>query len=52
MAKSPREHIKMVSTESSSCYHTKKNKKNTGERLELKKYDRKLRRHVIFKEKK
>lgn len=50
MAKTSREKIKLKSTESSDCYWTVKNKKNTTDRLELKKYDRKLRKHVIFKE--
>jgi len=50
MAKGARENIKLKSTESSECYWTRKNKRNTTERLELKKYDKKLRRHVIFKE--
>ncbi|HSW87479.1 MAG TPA: 50S ribosomal protein L33 [Rhabdochlamydiaceae bacterium] len=50
MAKSARENIKLKSTESSECYWTTKNKRTKTERLELKKYDKKLRRHVIFKE--
>ena len=48
--KGARETIKLKSSESSECYWTKKNKRNTTERLELKKFDRKLRRHVTFKE--
>ena len=50
MAKSAREIVKLKSTESSECYWTKRNKKTSTERLERKKYDRKLRKHVIFKE--
>lgn len=50
MAKGGRENVKMKSTESAECYWTSKNKKNTTERMELKKYDKKLKRHVIFKE--
>ncbi|MBI5346922.1 MAG: 50S ribosomal protein L33 [Chlamydiae bacterium] len=50
MAKSASDIIKLKSSESSECYWTKKNKKNTTERIERKKYDRKLRKHVIFKE--
>jgi large subunit ribosomal protein L33 len=50
MAKGAREHIKMKSTESSETYWTSKNKRNTTERIELKKYDKKLKKHVIFKE--
>lgn len=48
--KSGREKVKMKSTESSEVYWTMKNKRNTPDRMELKKYDRTLRRHVIFKE--
>ncbi|MBM3192577.1 MAG: 50S ribosomal protein L33 [Chlamydiae bacterium] len=48
--KTARETIKMKSTESSECYWTKKNKRNTTERLELSKYDKSLKKHVIFKE--
>jgi large subunit ribosomal protein L33 len=50
MAKGARENIKLKSSESSEVYWTRKNKRNTTKRLELKKYDKKLRRHVIFKE--
>lgn len=48
--KGARETIKLKSTESAQCYWTKKNKRNTTARLELKKFDKSLRRHVIFKE--
>ena len=48
--KGPRENVKMKSTESNECYWTTKNKRNTTERMELKKYDKALRRHVAFKE--
>lgn len=48
--KGARENIKMKSTESHDCYWTVKNKRNTTERIELKKYDSLLRKHVIFKE--
>jgi len=44
--------IKLRSTESSYVYHTIKNKRNTPERLQLKKYDPILRKHVLFKERK
>jgi large subunit ribosomal protein L33 len=50
MASKNREIIKLKSTESTDVYWTTKNKKKTTARLELKKYDKKLRRHVIFKE--
>ena len=48
--KGAREKIKLKSTESAEVYWTMKNKRNTTERLELKKYDKKLRKHVTFKE--
>jgi large subunit ribosomal protein L33 len=47
---SARENIKLKSTESTEVYWTTKNKRTSTERLELKKYDKKLRKHVIFKE--
>lgn len=43
--------IKLKSTEGTGyTYVTKKNKVNNRERLEMKKYDPVLRRHVVFKE--
>ncbi len=48
--KGAREIIKLKSTESSEVYWTVKNKKNSTERLERKKYDKSLKKHVIFKE--
>jgi large subunit ribosomal protein L33 len=48
--KGPREIIKLKSSESNECYWTVKNKRNTTGRIELKKYDSTLRRHVTFKE--
>ena len=50
MASKNREVIKLKSAESTTVVWTIKNKKKTTERLELKKYDPKLRRHVTFKE--
>ncbi len=50
MAKGAREFVKLKSSESTEVYWTTKNKRNTTERMELKKYDKKLRRHVAFKE--
>lgn len=53
MAKaSARETIKLKSTESSHVYSKKKNKRNTTEKLELKRYDPVVRKHVIYKESK
>ncbi len=48
--KSARETIKLKSTQSTEVYWTRKNKRNTPDRMELKKYDKKLKQHVIFKE--
>ena len=48
----PRSNVQLRSTESSYVYMASKNKRNTTERLELKKYDPIVRKHVIFKEKK
>ena len=43
--------IKLKSTAGTGyTYVTRKNKTNTRERIELKKYDPKVRQHVIFKE--
>ncbi len=52
MAKGNREIVKLVSTESPHMYTTMKNKRNTPNRIEIKKYDPVLRKHVIYKEKK
>ncbi len=45
-----RVHVKLRSTESTYVYHTVKNKRNTTERITIKKYDPILRKHVNFKE--
>lgn len=45
-----RENIKLKSEESSEYYYTTKNKKKTPERLVVKKFDKSLRKHVLFKE--
>ena len=50
MASKSRETIKLKSTESTDVHWTTKNRKTVTGRLELKKFDKKLRRHVIFKE--
>jgi large subunit ribosomal protein L33 len=50
MASKSREVIKLKSPESTSVYWTTKNKKTKTGRLELKKYDPLLRKHVVFKE--
>ncbi len=48
--KGSREPIKMKSTESDECYWTVKNRRNTTGRMELRKYDKSLRRPAVFKE--
>jgi len=48
-----REIIKLVSTEGTGEYYTTlKNIKNTTDKMRIKKYDKKLRKHVVFKEEK
>ncbi|MFT4040664.1 MAG: 50S ribosomal protein L33 [Thermomicrobiales bacterium] len=42
--------VKMRSTESGHVYLTEKNKRNDTARLELRKYDPTLRRHVLYRE--
>lgn len=49
---SKREKTKLQSSESDHFYYTEKNKTNTQGRIELKKYDPTLRKHVLYKEKK
>lgn len=52
MAKSKiREKVRMVSTaETGHFYTTVKNKRNTPEKLEMKKFDPVVRQHVLYKE--
>lgn len=46
-----REKIRMVSTADTGFFYTTfKNKRNTPDKLEMKKYDPKARKHVLFKE--
>ncbi|MGW8180513.1 MAG: 50S ribosomal protein L33 [bacterium] len=48
-----RENIKLVSTaKTGHFYTTTKNKRNTTTKLELKKYDPVIRKHVVYKESK
>lgn len=42
--------IKLRSTESGHVYWSEKNRRNDQGRLELKKYDPVLRRHVLYRE--
>ena len=48
--KGAREKVKLKSTESHEVYWTMKNKRNTPDRMERRKYDKSLQRHVVFKE--
>ncbi len=51
MAKKEREKIKLVSTaDTGFFYTTTKNRKTTPDKLEFKKYDPIVRKHVAFKE--
>ncbi|MBI3170970.1 MAG: 50S ribosomal protein L33 [Hydrocarboniphaga effusa] len=51
MAKKEREKIKLLSTADTGFYYTTtKNRKNTPDKLEFKKYDPVGRKHVAFKE--
>jgi large subunit ribosomal protein L33 len=51
MAKGAREKIKLVSSAGTgSFYTTTKNKRTMTEKLKLKKYDKKIRQHVLFEE--
>jgi large subunit ribosomal protein L33 len=49
-SKEARSWIKLQSTESDHCYYTEKNRRNTTKRLELRKYDPTLRKHVVYRE--
>jgi len=51
MAKSAREKIRLVSSAGTGhFYTTDKNKKNTPGKMEVKKYDPVVRKHVMYKE--
>lgn len=54
MAKKKRDRswVRLVSTESNHVYYTEKNKRNDTGRMEIKKYDPTLRRHVVYRESK
>ena len=42
--------VKLKSTESHHHYYTYKNKRTNPDRMELRKYDPSLRKHVMYKE--
>jgi large subunit ribosomal protein L33 len=51
MAKSARDKIRLVSSAGTGhFYTTDKNKKNTPEKMEMRKYDPVARKHVVYKE--
>jgi large subunit ribosomal protein L33 len=51
MAKAVREKIRLVSSAGTGhFYTTTKNKRNNPEKMEVKKFDPKVRQHVIYKE--
>ena len=51
MAKSNTVLIKLVSSAGTGTFYTtKKNKRNTPEKIEIKKYDPVVRKHVAYKE--
>ena len=55
MAKGSREtrsFVRLQSSESDHCYYVEKNRNNTKGRLELRKYDPTVRKHVMYKESK
>jgi large subunit ribosomal protein L33 len=43
-------HMMMSSAGTGHCYVTTKNKKTTADKLELKPYDRIVRKHVVYRE--
>jgi large subunit ribosomal protein L33 len=49
-AKDARGVVKLQSTESKHCYFSERNRRNMQGRLELRKYDPTLRKHVLYKE--
>ena len=51
MAKAARDKIKLVSTAGTGFFYTTtKNKRNTPDKFEFRKYDPVVRKHVAFKE--
>ena len=51
MAKGAREKVKLESSAGTGVFYTTtKNRQKTPDKLELKKYDRVVRKHVVFKE--
>jgi len=51
MAKNSRIKIKLISTSGSKHYYTTtKNKKTSSKKIELKKYDPTIQKHILYKE--
>ena len=50
--KGHRQDIILESSESGHQYHTQKNRNNTKDKLEIKKFDPLVRKHVSYREKK
>jgi large subunit ribosomal protein L33 len=48
--KEARSYVKLQSSESPHCYYVQKNRRNTTKRLELRKYDPVVRKHVVYQE--
>lgn len=48
--KDARSYVKLQSSESVHCYYVQKNRRNTTNRLELRKFDPVLRKHVLYVE--
>ncbi len=48
--KGPRVLVKMRSTESAHVYMTEKNRRNDPNRMEMRKFDPVVRKHVVYRE--
>lgn len=48
--KSPVVIVRLKSTESPHCYFTRKSKRNSPRKMEIMKYDPRVKKHVLFKE--
>ncbi len=49
-SKDARNYVKMQSSESTHCYDLQKNRNNTKDRMQLRKSDPIVRKHVIYKD--
>ena len=47
---SKRDKIRLISSAGTGHFYTDKNKKNTPAKMEIRKYDPTIRKHVIYKE--